>query len=109
MIDIKYLLSAQSIWHYVSHYGWHNFTLGPDILIFGFQNFSRLNVVYCIQQCLNGVEYSIYIGNVFSFTLIISFLLSFLGILSVWSDSLQEERNCTKDKNIHKIINENSN
>ena len=39
----------------------------------------------------------------------ILFLLSFLSILSVWSKILEEEGNCTKYKNIFKIINENEN
>ena len=39
-------------------------------------------------------------GNLFSFTIMILFLLSFLGILSVWSDILQEEGNCIKEKNL---------
>ena len=36
-------------------------------------------------------------------------LLSFLDILTVWSVILQEEGNCTKDKNMSKKFNENSN
>ena len=62
------------------------FHLGLDILIFGFSNFIRLDFVYIIQVCLKGVEYWIYTGNVFSFTIVILFLISFLGILLVWSD-----------------------
>ena len=36
----------------------------------------------------------------------IYFLLSFLGILSVWSNILQEVGNCTKEKNLSSIIKE---
>ena len=40
----------------------------------------------------------------------ILFALSFLGISSVWSDFLQEEGKCTKEKNMCKIkINEHPN
>ena len=34
----------------------------------------------------------------------ILFLLSFIGILSVWSDILQKKENCTKDKTFVKEI-----
>ena len=44
-----------------------------DILNLGFLNFSILNVDYRIQVFLNGVEYLIHIGNLFSFTIMILF------------------------------------
>ena len=50
-----------------------------------------MNFVFRIQECLNGFEYLIYIGNVFLFTIMILFLLSFLGILLDWPDILQEK------------------
>ena len=83
MIDLKYLLSAWSIWYYLCQNGLNIFDIS-------FLNFSRRNFVYRINVCLNTVEYWIYIVHVFSFTIMILFLLSFLGILSVWSDILQE-------------------
>ena len=43
-------------------------------------------------------EYWIYIGIVFLFTIMILFLLSFLGILLVWSEILQKEGKCTEEK-----------
>ena len=42
--------------------------------------------------------------NLKNITRLILFLLSVLGILSVWSDILHEEGNCTKEKYIPKII-----
>ena len=76
------------------------------ILIIGFKILGKLNFAFCIPVCQNGDEYWIYIGDIFSFTIMILFLLSFLGILSVPSDILQEEEKCTWEKN---IIHENSN
>ena len=61
------------------------------ILIIGFENVRKLNFAFRIKVFLNGVEYWIYIGNVFSFTITILFLLSFLGILLAWSAVLQKE------------------
>ena len=40
-------------------------------------------------------KYWIYKGIVFLFTIMILLLLSFLGILSVWSEILQKEGKCT--------------
>ena len=66
------------------------------------------NIVFCLLY--SGLskmsKYWIYKENVFSLTIMILFLLSFLGILSVWSDILQKEGNCTKEKNMSKITNE---
>ena len=50
-----------------------------------------------------GVQYWIHIGNVFSYSIMIFFLLSFLGILSVWSNILQEEGNCNHKNILVKI------
>ena len=55
-----------------------------------------------------GLNIEFYLENVFSFTTIILILHSFVGILSVWSDILQEEVNCTKDKNLCQKVQENS-
>ena len=71
--------------------------------------FSTLNFLYRIQACLLGLEYWMYIRNVFLFSFMILFLPPFLGILSDGSYFLHEEGKCTKEKDMSYIINENSN
>ena len=78
---------------------------------FDFRFWKCLNVELCLPNSSVSKlgKYWIYTGIIFLFTIVILFLLSFLGILSYWSNILQKEGYCAKEKNVSKIINKNSN
>ena len=68
--------------------------------IISFKDFSKIygksDISFSAASDLKvSVEYSIYIGNVFSFKIMILFLLPFLG-------------NCTKDKNLYLNFSQNA-
>ena len=69
---------------------------------FDFRFWKCQNIESCLlnSSVVKFVKYWIYIGIVFLVTVMILFLLSFLGILSVWSEIWQKDGKCTKEKNL---------
>ena len=69
---------------------------------FDFRFWKCQNIEFCLlnSSVVKFVKYWIYIGIVFLVTVMILFLLSFLGILSVWSEIWQKDGKCANGKNL---------
>ena len=67
---------------------------------FDFSFWKYQNIEFCLPNSSVSKfgKYWIYIEIVFLFTVMILFVLSFLGLLSVWSQILQKKGKCTKEK-----------